>query len=338
MNKIKRVVIYGHFQGSHSYIHAGYFKAFEYLGYETHWILDIRELGNIDFEGTLFFTENNAKTNSMSWKESIPIRDDCYYVLHHIDNSEFSECKYINLCNYLHEPLKYNESYNYPIQKGSPHGTRPLHKVDKIKDYVYHDIINKSIYQPWATNLLPNEINDDIIPFDINKKEINFIGSIWSENINQILPMFNELKNRKISLNIYGWMPFNDIPLNFPNINHIMHTGISESDAQNLIESSLIYPDVRGELHKNVGYIPCRLFKNISYGCIPVTNSISSYHFFENLLPYSDNTADYLDISISYLSNRNIERDKYLINKVKNNHTYVNRIQDIMEYFDILYK
>ena len=54
-NKIKRVVVYGHFVGSHSYIHQGYYKAFQYMGYETHWIRDIKELGDIDLSGTLFY-------------------------------------------------------------------------------------------------------------------------------------------------------------------------------------------------------------------------------------------------------------------------------------------
>jgi len=330
-NKIKRVVVYGHFTGSHSYIHQGYYKAFQYMGYESHWISDIRELGGIDLSGTLFLTENMAKSN-------MPIRKDCYYILHHIDNIDFINvgCEFINLCNYLHVSLNNGMSYNYPIDGISAHGTLPLYPVEKIKDYVYYDKANNAIYQPWATDLLPNEI-DDILEFDITKTEINFVGSVWSENINQLAPMLLDCFNKKINVNIYGWVQSPQMISQFPNVKHITHTGTSEEDAQKLVKSSLIYPDIRGDLHRNVGYIPCRLFKNISYGCIPITNSLPSYEFFEKLIPYSDNSIDFVNISTEYLNNRDIEKDRYLINKIKDQHTYVNRIQDILTYFDILY-
>jgi len=227
-------------------------------------------------------------------------------------------------------------SYNYPIDGISAHGTLPLYPVEKIKDYVYYDKANNAIYQPWATDLLPNEI-DDILEFDITKTEINFVGSVWSENINQLAPMLLDCFNKKINVNIYGWVQSPQMISQFPNVKHITHTGTSEEDAQKLVKSSLIYPDIRGDLHRNVGYIPCRLFKNISYGCIPITNSLPSYEFFEKLIPYSDNSIDFVNISTEYLNNRDIEKDRYLINKIKDQHTYVNRIQDILTYFDILY-
>lgn len=317
--EIKRVVVWGHFTGSHSFIHAGYFKAFKHMGYETYWINNISELGNIDLSGTLFLTEDQAK-------HGMPIRSDCYYILHHIVNDPFVGCKVVNLCNYVHYPLKQGNSFNYP---GS--------QVEKIKDYVYYDKSNKAIYQPWATDLLPTEISDEPLPFDENKKDINFIGSIWQENITQISPMLEDCLHRRININIYGWLAVPQI-LQLPNIKHISTCGgANDEQARELIKSSLFYPDIRGDHHKNVGYIPCRLFKNISYGCIPCTNSLPALEFFENKIPYAENTKDFAEISINYLKNRDIENDKYLMNKVKTEHTYVNRIEDILKYFDVLY-
>ncbi len=330
---IKRVVVWGHFTGSHSFIHAGYYKAFKYMGYETHWINNIDELGNVDLSGTLFLTEDQAK-------HGMPIRSDCYYVLHHMSNDPFisAGCKVINLCNYLHTPLKDGGSYNYPLDNSGMHGRYPLYPVEKVNDYVYYDKRNLAIYQPWATNLLPSEIIDNPIPFDESKREINFIGSIWQENILQILPMLEDCKNRGININIYGWLATPHILSQYPNIKHISTCGgATEEQARELVKSSLIYPEVRGEHHRNLGYIPCRLFKNISYGCIPCTNSLPAYEFFEKLIPYSDNTGDFLEISINYLKNRDIEKDRYLMNKVKTEHTYVNRAEELIKYFDVLY-
>lgn len=333
--EIKRVVIWKHLfklnkSGTHSFIHQGYYKAFKNLGFETYWIDSMNQLDIIDFEGTLFLIEGKS--------DEIPLRDDCYYVLHHVDNRPFIEkgCKFINLCNFLLEPLSNNESYNYPLDNSFEHGKRPLYPVEKIKDYLYYDKNNKAIYQPWATDLLPNEFAEEPISFNIDIKELNFVGSIWSENINQILPMIESLYNNNIKLNIYGWLQFDELK-NIPNIKHIIGCGTSEKDARNLIESSLFYPDIRGEHHIKLGYIPCRLFKNISYGCIPFTNSKLAYKFFNKKILYSSDTKDFLKIFKEYSLNRDLKSEKELMQFVKENHTYLNRVNDLIEFMKLIY-
>ena len=60
------------------------------------------------------------------------------------------------------------------------------------------------------------------------------------------------------------------------------------------MKKSVICPDIRGEgdsnkiklgengtCHKSIGYIPCRIFKAISYGCLGITNSKSVYDLFD---------------------------------------------------------
>ncbi len=327
--KIKRVIIWGCFKGSHSYIHGAYYKAFKYMNYDTYWIDNISELGNIDLSGTLFLTEGQHQNG-------IPVRKDCYYILHHVDNFKFLEAgaKIINLCNYLHT-TKDLGSYNYPLDNSGTHGKHPLYPIENIKEHVYYDRHNLALYQPWATDLLPNEIPENPIDFNENIKEINYIGSVWEENREQIKPMIKDCYDKGITVNIYGWL---SQPFEYSNVRHKeVCGGATEENARELIKSSLFYPEVRGNHHINLGYIPCRLFKNISYGCIPCTNSYSAYEFFEKLIPYSNNTQNFIEISINYLKNRNIDNDKYLMNKVKTQHTYVNRIEEILNYFDVLY-
>jgi hypothetical protein len=325
---IKRVIIWGHFTGTHSYIHGAYYKAFKYMNYDTYWIDNISELGNIDLSGTLFLTEGHAQNG-------MPVRKDCYYILHHVDNFKFLEvgAKIINLCNYLHNTLKEGQNWNYPDK--NENGILTSYPVEKINEHVYYDRHNLALYQPWATDLLPNEIPESPIDFNEDIKEINYIGSIWDENREQITPMIKECYDKEIIVNIYGWL---SQPFEYSNVRHKTVCGVTtEENAKELIKSSLFYPEVRGNHHINLGYIPCRLFKNISYGCIPCTNSYAAYEFFEKLIPYSNNTQDFIEISINYLKNRNIDNDKYLMNKVKTQHTYVNRAEEILNYFDVLY-
>jgi hypothetical protein len=332
---IKRIIIWKHLfipgrSGTHSFIHLAYHKAFNFLGYDTYWVNSLSEIDIQDYSNTLFFIEGNY--------DEIPLRDDCYYVLHHVNNKPFIEnrCMFVNLCNFLLEPLSKNLSYNFPLDNSGEHGKHPLCSAEKIKDYVYYDLKNKAIYQPWGTNLLPHEIVDDIVEYDNNIKELNFIGSIWSENINQILPMIEDVINNDLKFNIYGWLQFNELS-NYNNINKITDCGLPEEDAINLVKSSAFYPDIRGQHHINLGYIPCRLFKNISYGCIPITNSKLAYEFFDGNILYSPNVKDFRKISKQYLNNRDLEKDRKIIKLVKENHTYINRVNDLIEFIKIIY-
>lgn len=332
---INRVIIIGHTfkpneSTTHTFIHQAYDKAFRHLGYETYWVDNIFELDITDFSGTLFFLEGGIF--------NLPLRDDCYYVLHHVNNKPFVEkgCKFVNLCNFLLDPLSRNESYNYPLDGSGQHGKNPLYTAEKIKDWVYYDVKNKAIYQPWATNLLPDEIIENPLEYVDNLTELNFIGSIWSENINQIIPMIFDLMDNNINFNIYGWLEY-DFFSNHTLIKHLSNCGLPEENSPSLVRSSVFYPDIRGQHHINLGYIPCRIFKNISYGCIPITNSKLVYEFFEGDILYSSNTADFLRMCKSYFNNRNINKDKRTIRNVKQNHTYINRVIDLLDFINVLY-
>ena len=332
-DKIKRVIVWGNFSGSFRYIHSAYFNAFKSLGYETYWINDITKLNITDISDTLFLVEDQDKSG-------LPIRKDCYYILHHINNEPFLSvgAKIVNLCNFIYIPCNQGISWNYPMDPSAGHGSAPMHPVEKIKDYVFYDRKNLAIYQPWATNILPENIGE-LSPFDPNINEINFVGSIWSENVNQTIPFLEKCHYKNITINLSGWLQFPELLRHFPLLKQVADCGGATEDmAKTLVQKSLIYPDIRGDHHTNLGYLPCRIFKNISYGCIPVTNSKYVSEFFENLIPYSNNTADFLDISINYLNNRDIEKDQYLVNKIKTEHTYINRVNDLMEYIKELYE
>jgi hypothetical protein len=126
------------------------------------------------------------------------------------------------LCNYV-KYCEENISFNYKDTGNT---------VEKISDLFFFDKKASAIYQPWATDLLPNEINeDDVCMYDPLKKEVNYVGLIWDENINQITPFIQACKDHKKNFkNFYG--------------------GISDKANKKLIRNSYIAPDIRGEWHK----------------------------------------------------------------------------------------
>ena len=74
---MKKVVIWGHKLGTHthSYVHFGYWRAADYLGYEVEWYDDDDDVSNVDFSESIFITEHNVCKN-------MPVLDDCVYFNH----------------------------------------------------------------------------------------------------------------------------------------------------------------------------------------------------------------------------------------------------------------
>src|SRR6185437_7490741 len=103
--QFKKVVLWGYklHSHTHSYIHWGFFRAFKHLGYETYWLDDQDDVSKIDFSGALFITIEDAS-------KKIPMRHDCYYVLHNCDYNRFRELYENNRCItlqvYTHDVLE----------------------------------------------------------------------------------------------------------------------------------------------------------------------------------------------------------------------------------------
>lgn len=297
-NKFK-AIIWGHklHTHTHSYIHNSYYNAFKRLGFETYWFDNNDDISNFNFENCIFLTEDQVHQN-------IPLNKSSFYILHHCNLSKYIEhgCKFINLCNYVND-CRLNKSFNY--------GTEG---IEKITYYSYYDSANNALYQPWGTDLFPDEIGDELIKYDSNKKEVFYIGSIWSENIDLIRPFAQSCFDN--------------------NKNFLNKRFISDQEGRDLVNLSYISPDIRCLHHVNVGYIPCRVFKNISYGSMPATNSKFVRDFFgDNILPYSDNTYNLFKENVEFISEtKNEEISKWLMNEVKENHTYKTRVETLLKF------
>lgn len=300
-NKFNKVIVWGHKTGhTHGYIHSSYYKAFKWMGYyETFW-LDDSDLQKHDvgfFNNALYFTEDQASHN-------IPLSNSCTYILHHCNNQKYLDAgaKVINLCNYL----KYCEdgiSFNYK-ETGNT--------VVKIKNVTFWDEKAKALYQPWATDLTPDEIKfTDYVLFDSNKGDINYVGTIWNEN-NEGITKFNKacLDNHKI-LRSFG--------------------SISDDEHRNLIRQSYIAPDIRGDWHVECGYLPCRIFKNLSYGVSTGTNSAHVHSIFGDRVAYSPDCYNLFSECVDKYSQSKASDIVDNMLYIRENHTYVNRINTILE-------
>lgn len=308
--KIQQIVIWGHklHSHTHSYIHNGFFIGFKNLGYNVLWFDDNDNISGIDFSHALFITEHQVN-------KRIPLRKDCLYLTHYLDNEDYIGIPKENII-ILKASLR---DFVEKDEKGTQYKS-----LDYGQKYEYHSKIQdyNCLYMYWATDLLPEEIELNIKNLDNIKtnNEINFIGSmthVWQE-FKHVCSINN------IQFNNYG-ATFN--------INSSRNVSIDTN--VELIKKSFISPALQDREQISKNYIPCRIFKNISYGKMGITNNPIVNELFDNALICDSNLIELLNKGSQFekLPNKN-ETIIKLMKYVKDNHTYINRINTIKKYIN----
>lgn len=277
---------------THSYIHYAYQKAFESLGWESYWIHNT-EVNKVDFSNALVMTLGG-------WDWDIPLRKDCKYILHNCKIEKYSSVidNSMILQVFTKDALKRN--------------------VEKIDDCIYYqkdkDFGAPVLYQPWATDFLPNEIEEkQHLNFSLERK-VFWVGSIWNQsgqgNTEEISRLVDCLEKRNLK--------FERIEADYNN-------------NKDIINKSFISPALQGGWQCEVGYIPCRIFKNISYGEFGITNSKWVNELFGEELVFEENIDEMVELSLSKREVITLSELNSQIRKVKEKHTYINRIENILK-------
>ena len=164
-----KVVIWGWklHSHTHSYIHYAFYKTFCHLGYETYWFDNDDNIDNFDFNNALFITEGQVD-------QKIPLRETSYYVLHNCDQKKY---QYLIKNNHV---LLISVYINDILTDGRHAGD-----MHKLTDYHYYSLKDYIFYMPWATDLLPHEIDEMKLRVQSNwgrltNKKAGWIGTTTS--------------------------------------------------------------------------------------------------------------------------------------------------------------
>lgn len=298
----KKIVIWGYPPDTHthSYIHLGFAKAFSDMDYDVTWYDDSPDYSKEDLSNAIVITEHNCC-------KYMPIEKNSKYFIHNIEDGFYNQTKY-NEDN-IYNLLVYHENYNWSDEIGN------------IDDYSWYDSKTKTLVVMWATDLTPNEIdNQSEVLYDQNRKNINYIGSIsydYSKNLIE-----NIKSNNKKFVNYGGYTGTRS---------KTTSSGFASADEMmNLTKESYLNFDIRPKCHVDNGYVPCRLFKTMSYGCWIGTNSTKISKFFSDRITINSDLSDlyYQTESDSKSASKELLRDN--MNFVKENHTYINRAKNIL--------
>jgi hypothetical protein len=165
----------------------------------------------------------------------------------------------------------------------------------KLGPLRYYNQQTRTLYQPWGTNLLEEEF---LAPkFNRYTPLVFWVGSIWDNALHQ--GNRQEIHLLRQALLKHGKLLIN--PKHISNGRGIAY-----------IRRSRISPAIAGNWQVKNNYLPCRVFKNISYGQLPFTNISKFADQYGSLLPISHDIDQLVSSSISVNQKDHYSRVKQL--------------------------
>jgi len=219
--------------------------------------------------------------------QNIPIRRDCTYVLHNCDGRKYPHAHSITLQVYTDDVL---------------------HRiVERINAYTFWGAKGKTLYQPWGCDLLPHEIR----PVNIGgTNTVHWVGTIGKGEFGN----FDEIEGLRQGCIEAG-------------LGFVHREGVSSEDYRRLIQISRIAPTVVGTWQQKQGYLPCRLFKHLSFNQYGITNSPRAQAIFDGRLIFNTDTRQLVHDALAHAE----KQDRgALMRLVQERHTFINRIEQIL--------
>ena len=169
----------------------------------------------------------------------------------------------------------------------------------------------------WATDLLPPEIeaNKPDRVFRENSKVVHWVGTVWGLNDTYLAKFAQPCGENGISFKVEG----------------AGQGPVSIEENVRLIRESYMAPAITGEYQTTRNYVPCRIYKNISYGQYGVVNSPFINEHFGGRLILSPGSLPTFYAAKERLGKILLKDLHDLMDEVAQKHTYVNRIQSLTE-------
>jgi len=284
---------------THRFIHKAFYENAKKLKYNVIWLEDEKKNSKYIESGDLVISaEVQGKMIPEKTKieeYNLPIKDDIYYCLH-------------NYKEIYTEKLNKNRLINLQV-----YNTEKVKDADvKLGSVTYFDTKTKTLYQPWGTNLLPEEFKKPVF----NQNNFVFwVGSIWNNSLNQ--GNLIEIENLKKILQ--------KNKINFINVRFV-----PDFINKFLVRISRIAPAIAGKYQVDVNYLPCRMFKNISYGQLGFSNVKKFNDILGEFNLYSDNMEEMVN---KILSLKKEEYKKIILGQqeIIKNYTYKQSLENIIK-------
>lgn len=287
---------------THRYIHKAFYENAKKLGYEVFWLEDEKSNAKLIKSGDLIISaEVVGKMVPEKFKfedYNLPVVEGVYYCLHNYKDV-FTE--------------KINNGYLLKLQVYSVLAEKSDTKLGPV---TYFDTKSKTLYQPWGTDLLPEEFKKPVFS---KSKFVFWVGSVWNNSLNQgnleeILKLKKALEKNNLKFIKVRFVP------NFLNTF--------------LIRYSRIAPAIAGNYQVENNYLPCRMFKNISYGQLGFSNVEKFNDILKDANIYSKNIDEMVD-KILKLNESDYKNIVIKQQEIVKDYTYKTALENIFKAFTL---
>ena len=291
---------------THSYVWLAYYRALQHLGARVLWLGPSDSLAGLDLGHTVFLAidVNDPKLGDAG----IPLSEECFYVLHNCGDPKYESLWRKRRC--------LNLQYFNEATRSSGH--------EKLDECTYFS--GTTLSQPWATDLLPYEIeaSKPATAWNRDSRVVNWVGTAT--------PMGRDRDRFSNLAELGGFRrACGENGIRFVSRGCSMDCPVSPEDHIRMIRESYMAPALVGGWQQETGYVPCRIFKNISYGQFGVTNSPSVQALFGGRLAFCHDSYRLFYKARERLESVALAELHAQMDEVKNKHTYLNRIQRILE-------
>jgi hypothetical protein len=322
-----KLIVWGfkNLYSTHSHIHDGLYRALRFMGKDAQWI-DEHSHVDVNQPGTMFITNHDVACQ-------LPVRDDCFYMIHGGSDSAECRARFGGLRNYLTWNVFIDWVYAY--DDSQPFGRRPINRPEAIwvgEDAPFYPSTKHMDFR-WATDLTPPEIEANkrgAQVLNTGSKVINYVGTYWRVNETEIAAFERACANGGIELRHLGAGQVSGFSyLGRSNV-------VSLEDNVRLVRESYFAPAIVGSHHLTEGYAPCRIFKNISYGQFGVTNSEKVQRLFGGRLIHDDDPYRLFFTARERLASVSQAELHSLMDLVAQKHTYVNRLEAVFKAVELI--
>jgi len=331
MFHLDKIIIWGHTLHSHthSYIHDGYYRMFKKLGYTVCWV--------DNDPSQLSYPARNALIIVHGYVSSrLPLHNSNFYVAHNMPvvAHPLRADEFIPYTQYDIDTPPANGIHLTNIMELTVSGHRkhvsdekPVPDSDMTGEFLEGLWENTALpipvlYQPWATDLFPSQIQ-------YNMEHLAEIRSKQKPKVHMVGMPLGIWSDVKKYADTHG-LAYSNMGGTF---DASSDRNMSVHDAVEFIQQAVVAPAVQNPKQLRKGYIPCRIFKNISYGKAGVTNNPAV----ASLL--GDHVIFHSDINTLMTRAYKFETDATTLPKVykamdliKRKHTYKNRCEALVQF------
>ena len=278
------------------HIHWAFYRALKHMGKEVYYLDKNDDMSKIDFHNTFFMSMNCVLTG-------LPQRKDCLYFIHNITGDP--RAPYFDGLNLMRWGVHViSNKYSSDVQEIGPD--------------IFFDPSSRTVMMYWGTDLLPHEIeaNKPMRVFNAESRVCNYIGSIDGMKNQAIADFARACKENGIEYQGFGGYNNGRV--------------VSIEEHIQLIKDSYMAPAFQGLDQIAQGYQSCRIFKNLSYGQMPLIQSKYSHDLFKGRLIFNTDAYKLFYEGRERLQSLSLTELHSLMDEVAQKHTYLNKIAGVI--------